>query len=93
MRLYEKHILPRLTHLAMGQDQLLPYGLRSRASVLSMPFADGMLDIDYFPVTFSSRWLRSGLFCAERKLSQNSRTAPQKIATSARLKDGQWYVP
>ena len=29
MRLYEKHILPRLTHLAMGQDQLLPYRRRA----------------------------------------------------------------
>lgn len=29
MRLYEKYILPRLTHLAMGQDQLLPYRRRA----------------------------------------------------------------
>ncbi len=28
MRLYEKHILPWLTHLAMRQDQLLPYRQR-----------------------------------------------------------------
>ncbi|WP_366281583.1 MULTISPECIES: class I SAM-dependent methyltransferase [Paracoccus] len=33
MRLYEKHILPRLTHLAMGQDQLLPYRRRAASGL------------------------------------------------------------
>lgn len=29
MRFYDRHILPRLTHLAMRQDQLLPYRRRA----------------------------------------------------------------
>ena len=29
MQFYDKHILPRLTHLAMRQDQLLPYRRRA----------------------------------------------------------------
>ncbi|WP_336429185.1 class I SAM-dependent methyltransferase [Roseovarius sp. E0-M6] len=32
MRCYDRYILPRLTHLAMGQDQLLPYRRRAVSS-------------------------------------------------------------
>ena len=34
MQFYEKHILPGLTHLAMRQDQLLPYRRRAVAGAM-----------------------------------------------------------
>ncbi len=33
MRFYEKHILPGLTHLTMGQEQLLSYRRRAVSGV------------------------------------------------------------
>ncbi|SDG77039.1 MULTISPECIES: class I SAM-dependent methyltransferase [Sulfitobacter] len=46
MRFYEKHILPGLTHLTMGQEQLLPYRRRAvsgaKGRVLEIGIGSGL---------------------------------------------------